>query len=175
MSIFDELTEEIMTWLDDDQDPECIKKDIMRTVEEAINARDDRKYKTDIARTLQEYTENKYGDFAKEIIKVNEYLELAGQVLKSMDETMGQLKKFKGLVDLFKDLGIEDLGAKENVPEEDTPEVEKAAAPQTEEDKDAHVIEEFLASIDAWHKAATGGAKVGRSGVPRRSNNPFDF
>ena len=174
MSIFDELTEEIMTWLDDNQDPECIKKDIMRTVEEAINARDNRKYKTDIARTLQEYTENKYGDFAKEIIKVNDYLELAGHVLESMDEAMGQVKKFKGLVDLFKDLGIE-----ENAPKEDTPEAEteakKAAPAQTEEDKDAHVIEEFLASIDAWHKAATGGAKVGRSGVPRRSNDPFTF
>ncbi len=174
MSIFDELTEEIMTWLDDDQDPECIKKDIMRTVEEAINAGGNRKYKTDIARTLQEYTENKQGDFAKECGKVNDYLELAELVLESMDHAVEQVKKFKGLLDLFKDLGIE-----ENAPKEDTPEAKakksEPAQAQTEEEKDAHVIEEFLTSIDAWHKAATGGAKVGRSGVPRRSNNPFDF
>ena len=36
MAFLDELKDEIMTWIDDNQDPDCIREDIIRTVEEAI-------------------------------------------------------------------------------------------------------------------------------------------
>lgn len=92
MSFLDELKDEIMTWIDDDQDPDCIREDIIKTVEEAIAQAPKRKARHAIAAIAKEYAEGMYGELATSNYGEEEYLQMADMFLNTMDAAFNELQ-----------------------------------------------------------------------------------
>ena len=92
MAFLEELKDEIMTWIDDNQDPDCIREDIIRTVEEAIAQAPKRKARYAIAAVAKEYAESMYGELATSNYGEEEYLQMADMFLNTMDGAFNELQ-----------------------------------------------------------------------------------
>lgn len=92
MAFLEELKDEIMTWIDDNQDPDCIREDIIRTVEEAIAQAPKRKARHAIAAVAKEYAEGMYGELATSNYGEEEYLQMADMFLNTMDAAFTELQ-----------------------------------------------------------------------------------
>lgn len=168
MSIFEDLTQEIYDWLDDDQDPESIKKDIMATVDEAIAARKKNKYVTAIAEALQGFAEENYEDLAKDNFDGDAYVEMAQDILKNMREAFKELEfavEFNKKTAVMLDKLGKILG--ENKTDEDK-------KTDTQKDEDADIITKFLKGIEAERPAKK---PVRRTTIKIQGSDPnkFDF
>ena len=168
MSIFEDLTQEIYDWLDDDQDPESIKKDIMATVDEAIAARKKDKYVVAIAEALQGFAEENYEDLAKDNFDGDAYVEMAQDILKNMREAFKELERAiefnKKTAAMLDKLGkILDEGKADENKKTDT-----------QKDEDADAIATFLKGMEADRPARK---PVCRTTIKIKGSdpNPFDF
>ena len=168
MSIFEDLTQEIYDWLDDDQDPESIKKDIMATVDEAIAARKKNKYVVAIAEALQGFAEENYEDLAKDNFDGDAYVEMAQDILKNMREAFKELEfavEFNKRTAVMLDKLGKILG--ENKTDEDQ-------KTDTQKDEDADTIAKFLKGIEA-ERPVRKPVRRGTIKIAGSDSNKFDF
>lgn len=129
MAFLDELKDEIMTWIDDNQDPDCIREDIIRTVEEAIAQAPKRKARHAIAAVAKEYAESMYGELATSNYGEEEYLQMADMFLNTMDAAFNELQNTVVNTTVNKTV-------------------------KTQEDQDAETILTFLNKLDKKRAAA---------------------
>ena len=168
MSIFEDLTQEIYDWLDDDQDPESIKKDIMATVDEAIAARKKDKYVVAIAEALQGFAEENYEDLAKDNFDGDAYVEMAQDILKNMREAF---KELEFAVEFNKKTAamLDKLG--KILDKDKTDEDQKT---DTQKDEDADTIAKFLKGIEA-ERPVRKPVRRTKITVKAPGSDPFDF
>lgn len=135
MAFLEELKDEIMTWIDDNQDPDCIREDIIRTVEEAIAQAPKRKARYAIAAVAKEYAESMYGELATSNYGEEEYLQMADMFLNTMDGAFNELQNT-----------VVNTTANKTV--------------KTQEDQDAQTILTFLNNLEKKRSAAKANKNI---------------
>jgi regulator of replication initiation timing len=140
MSIYDELTTEIFDWITQGQDPETIKKDLMKTVDEALRKAPKEKYKPDLVKVLRYYMKDAYGEKMAKAYSDKDYESMAEAIFKTIDETMDGMPTYAKTV-----LQLLEEAAKEVEAETKAKTENKATA---QEDSDAKIIENFLKDLD---------------------------
>ena len=135
MAFLDELKDEIMTWIDDNQDPDCIREDIIRTVEEAIAQAPKRKARYAIAAVAKEYAEDMYGELATSNYGEEEYLQMADMFLNTMDGAFNELQDTVVVTTANKTV-------------------------KTQEDQDAQTIVTFLNNLEKKRTAAKANKNI---------------
>ena len=136
MSIFEELTNEIFDWIDDDQNPESIKKDLIRTIEEALAEAPKRKYKAQLATLLKDYVRMAHGEEVANSLADEGYNKMTESVFNAIDDMMNEVKGYQKAV-----------AAAAN-------DTKRRTAPAPQEDKDAQIIADFLKQIGNKKKPA---------------------
>lgn len=129
MSIFEELTNEIYDWIDDDQNPENIKKDLIRTIEEALAEAPKRKFKAQLVTLLKDYIQTAHGEEAANSLADEGYNKMAESVFAAVDDMMNEVKGYQ-------------KAAAEAVTN-----TKRRTAPVSQEDKDAQIIADFLKDL----------------------------
>ena len=95
MSIFDELTSEIYDWVDGNQNPENIKKDLMHTIEKALAEATERKFKTQLVALLKNYIQMAHGEEAANSLADEGYDKMAESVFAAVDDMMNEVKGYQ--------------------------------------------------------------------------------
>ena len=136
MSIFDELTSEIYDWVDGNQNPENIKKDLMHTIEKALTEATERKFKTQLVALLKNYIRMAHGEEAANSLADEGYDKMAESVFAAVDDMMNEVK------------GYQKAAAAAAT------DTKRRTAPAPQEDKDAEIIADFLKQIGNKKKPA---------------------
>lgn len=136
MSIFEDLTCEIYDWIDDNQNPEDIKKDLIRTIEEALAEAPKRKFKTQLVALLKNYIQMTHGEEAANSLADEGYDKMAESVFAAVDDMMNEVK------------GYQKAAAAAAT------DTKRRTAPAPQEDKDAQIIADFLKQIGNKEKPA---------------------
>lgn len=132
MSIFEDLTCEIYDWIDDNQNPEDIKKDLIRTIEEALaegSERKKRKHKAFLTAFLKEYIQMTHGEEAANNLADEGYEKMTESILDAVDDMINGIKGYQKAA----------AAAATNT--------KRRTAPAPQEDKDAQIIADFLKQI----------------------------
>ena len=136
MSIFYELTSEIYDWVDGNQNPENIKKDLMHTIEKALTEATERKFKTQLVALLKNYIQMAHGEEAANSLADEGYDKMAESVFAAVDDMMNEVK------------GYQKAAAAAAT------DTKRRTAPAPQEDKDAEIIADFLKQIGNKKKPA---------------------
>lgn len=137
MNIFEALTSEIYDWIDDDQNPESIKKDLIHTIDKALAEAPKRKFKAQLVTLLKDYVQVAHGERVQIALADEGYDKMAESVFDAVDDMMNEIKGYQKAV----------ASATTNT--------KRRTAPAPQEDKDAEIIADFLKDLNASRCAAT--------------------